>query len=79
MAGHDLQLDRVLLQQVEEICDGESVHLHANLAGAYRAALAEYQNSGDERYQALAEEAHRSLRILLAKMRMQRGLLIHWE
>jgi len=79
MAAHDLQLDRILLQQVEEICSGESVHLHANLAGAYRSALAEYQNTGDERYRVLAEEAHRALRIFLAKMRMQRGLLIQWE
>ena|GEM_PF-2132404 len=79
MAGHDLQLDRVLLQQVEEICSGESVHLHANLVGAYRSALAEYQNSGDERYRVIAEEAHRALRILLAKMRIKRGVFVCWE
>jgi hypothetical protein len=38
--------------------------------------MAEYQNTGDERYRVIAEEAHRSLRILLAKMRLKRGSLI---
>jgi len=74
-----MELDRVLLQQVEELCSGESVHLHANLAGAYRSAFEEYRRTGDEDYLAIAGEAEVALRIRVAKLRCERAMFVRWE
>ncbi len=71
-------IDQILLQQVEELCSGENVHLHANLAGAYLSAVEQYRQTGDEEYRVIAEEAHRELRVLLAKLRYRQALFVHW-
>lgn len=71
-------IDQILLQQVEELCSGENVHLHANLAGAYRSAVEQYRKTGDEEYRVIAEEAHQELRILLAKLRYREALFVRW-
>lgn len=73
------RLDQVLLQQVEELCSGENVHLHANLAAAYRSAVEQYRITGDEEFQAIADDAYVELRILLTKLREQRAAFIRWE
>ncbi|MBN8710185.1 MAG: hypothetical protein BGO12_20065 [Verrucomicrobia bacterium 61-8] len=73
------QLDQVLLQQVEELCSGENVHLHANLAAAYRSSIEQYRLTGDEEFQAIATDAYVELRILLTKLRQQRAAFIRWE
>lgn len=75
-----MKLDCVLIQQVEELTDGQTVHLHANLAGAYRTAIEEFNRTGDDAYRLIAEEAQTGLRVLLARLRLQRGTyLVHWE
>lgn len=79
MSGPFQRIDQVLLQQIEELCTGENVHLHANLAGAYRTAIEEYRFTGDETYRLIAEEAHRALRILLARLRYRQGHFVHWQ
>lgn len=61
--------DYVLLQQTEELSSGENIHLHANLAGTYRAAIEQYRLTGDKEYREIAEDAYIELRILLAKLR----------
>ncbi len=71
-------IDQVLLQQIEELCSGENVHLHANLAGAYRSAVEQYRQTGDEEYWVIAEEAHQELRVLLAKLRHRQALFVRW-
>jgi len=73
------QIDHVLLQQVEELCSGESVHLHANLATAYRSAVEQYRLTGDKEFQAIAEDAYVELRILLIKLRQQKAAFVRWE
>lgn len=73
------QIDHVLLQQVEELCSGESVHLHANLAAAYRSAVEQYRLTDDEEFQAIAADAYLELRILLAKLRQQKAAFVRWE
>lgn len=75
-----MELDCVLIQQVEKLSDGQAVHLHANLAGAYRTAIEEFNRTGDDTYRLIAEEAQTDLRVLLAKLRLQRGpYLVRWE
>ena len=59
--------------QLEALVDGETVHHHANLVGAYREALAEANVSGIQEYHDLAQEAERHLRSLLVKMRLRRA------
>ena len=49
-----MEIDSVLLQQVEELSCGETVHLHANLSGAYRFSIDEFQRTGDEAYRLIA-------------------------
>jgi hypothetical protein len=71
-------IDQILLQQVEELCSGENVHLHANLSGTYRSAVDQYRLTGDEEYRVIAEEAHQELRVLLAKLRYRKALFVHW-
>lgn len=78
MADSFQAIDQVLLQQIEELCSGENVHLHANLAGAYRSAVEQYRQTGDEEYRAIADEAHQELRVLLAKLRYRQALFVHW-
>lgn len=77
---HFMELDCVLIQQVEELADGQTVHLHANLAGAYQTAIEEFNRTGDDAYRLIAEEAQTGLRVLLARLRLQRGAyLVRWE
>ena len=73
-----MEIDSVLLQQVEELSCGETVHLHANLSSAYRSSIDEFLRTGDDAYRLIAEEAHLELRVLLARLRLRRGL-IRWE
>lgn len=79
MTGPAEQLDEVLIQQIEELCCGESVHLRANLVGAYRSAVEEYLRTGDQGYKSIAEEAYVELRILLARLRQEKAAFIRWE
>lgn len=67
-----MNVDLLLIQQLEELCDGENVHLHANLVGAYRSAVSELSCTGDEEYRTVAREAERSLRALLSRMRLKK-------
>lgn len=73
-----MEIDHILLQQVEEICGGEHVHLNANLVGAYRGAVDEYNRTGEENYLHVALEAHKELRVLLAKARIRQAQFIKW-
>lgn len=70
--------DFALIQQVEEMSSGETVHQSANLVGACRAAWSGYGETGDPEFLALAEEAERQLRILLHEFRWQRAALVCW-
>ena len=79
MADSFKEIDTVLLQQIEELCSGETSHLRANLAGAYRAAVEQYRTTGDEEYRAVAEDAYTELRILLTKLRWQKAAFIVWD
>ena len=56
-----MEVDSVLLQHVEELCSGEIVHFRANLSGAYRPSLEEFECIGDGTYRLTAEEAHPAL------------------
>ncbi|CAN5733340.1 hypothetical protein BH09VER1_BH09VER1_39560 [soil metagenome] len=67
-----MDMDYVLLQQLDELSNGQTVHKRANLSAAYRGAIAEYQRTGDEEFKNLATEAHRELRILLTSLRESR-------
>lgn len=73
------EVDTVLLQQVEELGSGETTHLRANLAGAYRTAVEQYRLTGDEEYRRVAEEAYRELRILLTRLRQEKAAFIVWD
>lgn len=79
MADSFKQIDTVLLQQIEELCSGETSHLQANLTGAYRTAVEQYKATGDEEYRSLAKEAHTELRILLTKLRQQKATFMVWN
>lgn len=72
-------VDDQLIQQLEELCDGENVHLQANLIGTYRVAVAESSASGSLAYLELAEEAERELRALLFRLRLKRSDLLLLE
>ncbi len=75
-----MHMDLLLIQQLEELCDGESVHLHANLVGAYRSAVTELASTGDEEYRPVAQEAERALRALLSRLRLKKvGRLVQWR
>ncbi len=67
------------MQQVEELTSGESVHISANLLGAYRAAYKGYAETCDEEYFLIAVQAERELRILLHELRKKRAVFISWE
>jgi hypothetical protein len=68
-----MEVDSVLLQQVEELCSRETVHFRANFFGAYRSSLEEFECTRDDTYRLIAQEAHLTLRILLAKMGKNAG------
>lgn len=75
-----MKADEILIQQIEEVSNGESCHAAANLVGAYRSAAREYQDSNDAEYREVFFEAERELRILLMRLRIRRaGFLVHWK
>jgi len=71
-------LDHTLIQQIEEMTSGETVHYSSNLVGAYRAAHMAYDDTGDAEFLAIASEAECGLRILLTKLRHQRAAFTRW-
>jgi len=70
--------DYALIQQIEEMTSGETVHRSANLTGAYCTAWSAYEETGDPEFLSLAEEAERQLRILLYELRRQRVGSVCW-
>ena len=64
-----LETDFVLLQQLEELGTGQTVHRQANLSAAYQSAMNEYKRTGDDAFRQIATEAHLELRRLLTTMR----------
>ncbi|CAN5436035.1 hypothetical protein BH09VER1_BH09VER1_52200 [soil metagenome] len=58
-----------LLVQIELLLDGAESHSYASLAGAYRAATADFLCTGDKGMAELAAEAERELRKLLTTLR----------
>ncbi|CAN5412348.1 hypothetical protein BH09VER1_BH09VER1_10240 [soil metagenome] len=75
-----MHIDLLLIQQLEELCDGENVHLHANLVGAYRSAVSGLSDTGDDEYRVLAQDAERALRSLLYRMRLKNvGRFVRWQ
>lgn len=68
-----MELDHKLIHECEFLAGGEFVHVTANLTGAYRSALELYNESGDEEFKQIAIEAERSLRVLVAKLRMRKS------
>lgn len=75
-----MEIDRLLIQQLEELCDGENVHLHANLVGTYRIAVKEFAASGNREYQELALDSEHELRALLSRMRLKKASgLVRWS
>ena len=71
-------LDHTLIQQIEEMTSGETVHYSSNLVGAYRAAHMAYLDTGDSEFLPIASKAERELRILLTKLRHQRAVFTRW-
>ncbi len=67
-----VEIDRLLIQQLEELCDGETVHLRANLVGTYRIAVNQYTASGNGEYRELAEDSETELRSLLTRLRLKK-------
>lgn len=72
LATNAMDMDFVLLQQLEELSNGQSVHKRANLSAAYRSAVEAYERTGDEEFKTLASEAHRELRVMLVGLRESR-------
>lgn len=72
LATNAMDMDFVLLQQLEELSNGQSVHKRANLSAAYRSAVEAYGRTGDEEFRNIASEAHRELRMMLASLRESR-------
>lgn len=73
------QIDLILLQQIEELCSGETIHLRANLIGAYRSAVEQYRITGDEEFRTIAEDAYKELRIFLTELRQRKGAFVRWD
>ncbi len=72
LATNAMDMDFVLLQQLEEFSNGQSVHKRANLSAAYRSAVEAYGRTGDEEFRNIASEAHRELRVMLTGLRESR-------
>jgi len=72
LAAKAMDMDFVLLQQLEEFGNGQSVHKRANLSAAYRSAVEAYGRTGDEEFRNIASEAHRELRVMLTNLRESR-------
>ena len=58
-----------LLRQLETLSTGDTVHTRLNLAGAYASAIRQFNETGDPDLESIASDAHRDLRILLARLR----------
>ncbi|MGH8048144.1 MAG: pyridoxamine 5'-phosphate oxidase family protein [Chthoniobacterales bacterium] len=64
-----LKVDEGLCQQAEQLATGADIHECSNLTGAYRAAVAQY-NNGDAAMRAVVKSVERSLRRMLTKLRL---------
>jgi len=68
-----MKADLDLLRELETLSTGDTVHVRLNLAGAYASALEQFNETGDRDFQSVALDAHLALRVLLARLRLQRA------
>jgi len=66
-----MEMAYVLIQQAQEICDGEAVHNYANLVGMYRASLKSYHRTQNADFLQIAEESLRGFYSLNSGSRRQ--------